>query len=34
MPPYLAFGEPGIYANSSVYDVIGRAYSLSWNWRF
>lgn len=34
MPPYLAFGEPGIYAASSVYDVIGRAYSLSYGLKF
>jgi len=34
MPPYMAFGEPGIYANSTVYDVIGRSYSLSYSLRF
>ena len=34
MPPYMAFGEPGIYANSTVYDVIGRSYSLSYSLSF
>lgn len=34
MPPYMAFGEPGIYAASSVYDVIGRSYSLSYSLKF
>lgn len=34
MPPYLAFGEPGIYANSSVYDMIGRSYNLTYTLRF
>jgi len=34
MPPYMAFGEPGIYAASTVYDVIGRSYSLTYTLRF
>ncbi|WP_152980724.1 TonB-dependent receptor plug domain-containing protein [Stenotrophomonas ginsengisoli] len=34
LPPYMGFGEPGIYANNTVYDVVGRSYSLSWNWTF
>lgn len=34
MPPYMAFGEPGIYAASSVYDVVGRSYSLSYTLKF
>lgn len=34
MPPYMAFGEPGIYSNNTVYDIVGRDYSLNWNWRF
>ena len=29
-PPQMAFGEPGIYANSSVYDLVGRYYSLNY----
>lgn len=34
MPPYMAFGEPGIYAASTVYDLVGRAYNLSYTLRF
>ena len=34
MPPYMAFGEPGIYSNSTVFDIVGRAYNLNWTWRF
>ncbi|WP_326525134.1 TonB-dependent receptor plug domain-containing protein [Sphingomonas sp.] len=34
MPPYLAFGEPGIYAASSVYDLVGRSYSLTYTLKF
>lgn len=34
MPPYMAFGEPGIYAASTVYDVVGRSYSLSYTLKF
>ena len=34
MPPYMAFGEPGIYAASSVYDLVGRSYSLSYTFKF
>lgn len=33
-PPQMGFGEPGIYANSSVYDLVGRAYSLNWTYKF
>ena len=33
-PPYMGFGEPGIYANSSVYDVIGRAYNMGISYKF
>jgi len=33
-PPYMGFGEPGIYANASVYDLVGRAYNLTWNYTF
>ncbi|MBO9715382.1 MAG: TonB-dependent receptor [Pseudoxanthomonas sp.] len=33
-PPQMGFGEPGIYANSSVYDLVGRYYSLNWTYRF
>lgn len=34
MPPYMAFGEPGIYAASTVYDLVGRSYSLSYTLKF
>ena len=30
MPPYL----PGIYADNTVYDVVGRRYTLHWSYRF
>lgn len=33
-PPQMAFGEPGIYANNSVYDLVGRYYSLNYNFSF
>lgn len=33
-PPYMGFGEPGIYAASSVYDLVGRAYNLTWTYAF
>ncbi|MFC3551663.1 TonB-dependent receptor domain-containing protein [Lysobacter cavernae] len=33
-PPYMGFGEPGIYANSQVYDLVGRAYNLTWTYTF
>jgi Outer membrane cobalamin receptor protein len=34
MPPQMAFGEPGIYANSNVYDLVGRYYSVNYSVRF
>lgn len=34
MPPYMAFGEPGIYASSTVYDVVGRSFSISYVLKF
>ena len=34
MPPYMGFGEPGIYAASTVYDLVGRSYSLSYTLKF
>ncbi|MCL7713246.1 TonB-dependent receptor [Stenotrophomonas mori] len=33
-PPQMGFGEPGIYANSSVYDLLGRYYSLNYTFTF
>lgn len=33
-PPQMGFGEPGIYANSNVYDLVGRYYSLNYTFKF
>jgi outer membrane receptor protein involved in Fe transport len=33
-PPQMAFGEPGIYANSTVYDLVGRYYSVNYTFKF